>query len=110
MIRATIYQKEGVYIGIDCVGHAGYAEAGEDVVCAGVSALVLNAINSIERFTKDRFACDVEEESGLISFRFQTTPSQDGELLIKSLILGLEGIRESYGKSYISLNFQEVRE
>ena len=54
MIKVTIYKTERQeYVGFDMEGHAGYAEAGEDIVCAGVSALVINALNSIERFTDD---------------------------------------------------------
>ena len=37
-------------------GHAGYAEPGQDIVCAAVSALVINTINAIEAFTEDDFA------------------------------------------------------
>ena len=57
MIKVTIYKTERQeYAGFDMEGHAGYAEAGEDIVCAGVSALVINALNSIERFTDDEKA------------------------------------------------------
>ena len=46
MIKVTIYKTERQeYAGFDMEGHAGYAEAGEDIVCAGVSALVINALN-----------------------------------------------------------------
>ena len=39
--------------GITVDGHAGYAEAGKDIVCAGVTALVENLIDSIEGLTAD---------------------------------------------------------
>ena len=32
----------------------GYADVGQDIVCAGVSALVINTINSIEQFNRER--------------------------------------------------------
>ena len=39
MIEITVYRNQNnLYTGFDCIGHAGYANAGEDVVCAGVSA------------------------------------------------------------------------
>ena len=62
MIKVTIYKTEWQeYAGFDMEGHAGYAEAGEDIVCAGVSALVINALNSIERFTDDETSCVSDE-------------------------------------------------
>ena len=64
MIKVTIYKTERQeYVGFDMEGHAGYAEAGEDIVCAGVSALVINALNSIERFTDDETSCVSDEDS-----------------------------------------------
>ena len=48
MIEVTVYQNtDGKKIGFSSVGHAGYDEYGHDIVCAGVSALVINCINSI---------------------------------------------------------------
>ena len=48
MTKITIFRNhDGEYLGFDCLGHAGYADEGEDIVCAGISALVINTINSI---------------------------------------------------------------
>ena len=52
-----------VITGFDCLGHAGYAEEGEDIVCAGISALVINTINSLGVYTKENFSTDSDEES-----------------------------------------------
>ena len=96
MIKVTIYKTERQeYAGFDMEGHAGYAEAGEDIVCAGVSALVINALNSIERFTDDETSCVSDEDTGSIEFRFDGTPSHDATLLLDSMILGLEEIEDS---------------
>ena len=49
MITITFFQNcEGKQLGFSSLGHAGYADAGLDIVCAGVSALVINTINSID--------------------------------------------------------------
>ena len=40
--------------GIPVSGHAGYAPAGQDIVCAGVSALTQTLIKSIEDLTSDK--------------------------------------------------------
>ena len=107
MVNVTIYKKEGLIEGFHFSGHAGYAEHGKDIVCAGVSALVLNAINSIEEFTEDKFTCEVQEESGDVIFHLVETPTREASLLLDSLVLGVTGIRDTYRK-YITLNFREV--
>ena len=49
MIQITIFQdSEHKASGIELNGHAGYGEEGYDIVCAAVSALALNTVNSIE--------------------------------------------------------------
>ena len=56
MIEIRIKKSDrGDIIGFHMSGHADYAEHGSDVVCAGVSALVINCINSIEEFTDTKF-------------------------------------------------------
>ena len=39
-------------MGFDLEGHAGYSEAGTDIVCAAVSVLVINTINAVEMYTE----------------------------------------------------------
>ena len=108
MTSITIYRDREGYIGFSTHGHAGYAEYGEDIVCAGISALVLNAINSIEAFTEDHFTAQAEEESGNIEFRIEGRPSAEAELLLESMVLGLKGIQNDYGKKFLTLHFKEV--
>lgn len=110
MIRVTIYKtRRQKYAGFDVSGHAGYSEAGSDIVCAAVSALVITAINSIEKFTEDETSCVSDEESGSISFRFVHPPSHDAGLLLDSMILGLEEIEDSSEhEEYIDIIFKEV--
>ncbi len=90
-------------------GHAEYDDPGKDIVCAAVSALVINTINSIEHFTDDETSCISDEESGTITFRFSKIPSHDAALLLDSMILGLGEIEDnSEYKSYIDIIFKEV--
>jgi len=109
MIKITIYRNnENLYTGFDCIGHAEYANAGEDVVCAGVSALVINTINSISTFTGEGFTLDTEEKSGMIIFRLEKPSEHDSYLLLQSMVLGLQGITNNYGNAFITLDFKEV--
>ena len=57
MISVTVFvDSEHQYESIRVLGHAGLADdhqEGQELVCAAVSALVLNMANSIEQFTDD---------------------------------------------------------
>lgn len=109
MIRVTmIRNRDGKYIGFDCIGHAGYAEKGEDIVCAGVSALVINTVNSIQSCTNETFFADTDEDAGKIVLRFEKPAGHDAQLLMQSLALGLQGVYDQYGARYMKLNFKEA--
>ena len=56
MIKFTFFKRDGVYYGFEEQGHAGYAESGDDIVCAAVSAMTMLIVNAIEV----SYASDVE--------------------------------------------------
>lgn len=109
MIQVTIQRDRDKTIkGIEIKGHAGYAEYGQDVICAAVSALALNMANSVEVFTDDHFEGSAAEDGGSFTFSFPEEISPESQLLMKSLVLGLESIRDDYGAEYINFRFREV--
>ena len=108
MTKVRFYQNDqGEILGFQTVGHAGYAQSGEDIVCAGISALVTNALNSIERFTKDDLEIQCDEAKGIIRMKMKGKRSKEAQLLLQSLRLGLESIEEEHGR-YIKVSFREV--
>ena len=109
MTHISVYRtKEGKYRGITCIGHAGYADSGEDIVCAAVSALVINTNNSLEKLAGITPAVSVNEEEGLMDLRWCADENERMQLLMDSLLLGLTGIMNQYGKTYLDLTFEEV--
>lgn len=106
MIHVQIAKKNRECIRVTVKGHAGYAEEGRDIICAAVSILMVNTANSIEAFTEDEFTCD--EGDGFMEITVDEGASPDTGLLMKSLCLGLEGIRQSYGDTFIKIMTREV--
>lgn len=104
MINISIYKNaENLITGFKLSGHADYSQYGSDIVCAAVSALVINTINSIENFTSDQFSLDQDENKGFIEFHVVSKISSNGNLLLSSLALGLHGVAEEYTDKYIKL-------
>ena len=112
MIKVTIYEnKHHEITGFDAAGHAGYADAGSDIVCAAASTLVINTVNSIEKLTDQRFTLDVDDrdDSNLIAFRLEGNKDRDAVLLLNSMILGLQDMEDnSEYRPYIDIIFEEV--
>ena len=107
MITVTVYKRSGEYQGFRCEGHAGYAKDGYDPICAGVSALTVNAVNSVEQFTRDGIKVEADEENGLVALQLEEC-SKETRLLLDSMVLGLDMIQKNYGNDYITLIFEEV--
>ena len=106
MITIKVRKKNGSYEEFISKGHAGYAEAGQDIVCAAVSALIITTVNSLEKFTDDKF--DVQEEDGFVSIHFRNNLSERAMLLMDSLLLGLTEIAGSYNNRYLTVKVKEV--
>ena len=56
MTKIVFFRSGGVYYGFEEHGHTGYGDAGDDVLCAALSAMTMLVINTIEV----GFASDVE--------------------------------------------------
>ena len=100
--------KEGRYLGFACTGHADDdAEEGEDIVCAGISVLTINTINSLEVLAKARIRYTAAQEGGALTCRFESPPDEKATLLVDSMLLGLRSIRDTYGGEYLVINCKE---
>lgn len=72
--------------GITIDGHAGYAEMGKDIVCAGVTALTQTLINSLDDLTSDLVQYNITP--GRVDIYFKDL-SEAGRLLVDSFFLGI---------------------
>ena len=48
MTKIVFFRSGGVFYGFEEQGHTGYGEAGDDVLCAALSAMTMLIINAIE--------------------------------------------------------------
>ncbi len=106
MISVKLFRNNNGHIcGFQAKNH------GDRIVCSAVSILTLNTVNSIEQFTDAQFSCDFNEEGGFLRYFVEAAKNgdfiHDVDLLLKSLELGLLGIKEEYGK-HINISYEEV--
>lgn len=110
MIQARIYRKNQKICGFEISGHAGYAAAGEDIVCSAVTVLCFNTVNAVERFTDIPFQCEADEKRGgylKVLFPTEGMADHDTQLLLETLVMGLSDIASEYNK-YLTLIHEEV--
>ena len=89
MTSVTFRTENGRITGFDALGHSGYAEAGEDILCASIGA----AITLVEATVNDVLglaaAVRTDERKALISLRLPGGLAPTAESTCQSLLTGL---------------------
>lgn len=81
MIEVTVREHE-----ISLSGHANYAEAGRDIVCAGVTTLMQTLIRSIEDLTEDKIEYSISPGRADIKYG---NLSEKAKTLVDSFFAGI---------------------
>ncbi len=106
MTTITITTSDEKYKCIECKGHAGFAEYGNDIVCSAISVLMINLINSVEALTDDKTEVFQDEKKGILRLSFKEVPTHDAEVLLRSFEIGVESIFREYGKKFLNIKFR----
>ena len=78
---------------ITLFGHANYAVAGQDIVCAGATALVQTLIRSIEDLTEDKLEYSISP--GWADIKYGNL-SEKAKTLVDSFFVGICMIADEY--------------
>ena len=78
---------------ISVSGHAGYGPAGQDIVCAGVTALTQSLIKSINDLTADRIEYRISLGAADIKYG---NLSEKAKVLVDSFFIGICMIADEF--------------
>lgn len=79
--------------GITVDGHAGYAQIGQDIVCAAVTTLTQTLIKSIEDLSDDRIKYSISP--GWVDIHYRNL-SEQSKTLVDSFFIGVSMIAGDY--------------
>ncbi len=109
MTAVTVFYKSGRVTGFCASGHSGYAKRGEDIVCAGVSALTQSACMGIEQLVDSNV--DISLKDGELRLMLAEASDEEqrrrAELILGTMLLGLRSIEQKYS-DYLKLYEREV--
>ena len=109
MVRVTVIREQGTPVGFELTGHADQGAYGEDIVCAGISAITETALLGIT----DVLKLDVVQErsSGhLYCILPKDTAKEEMDkaaIVFNTMIAGLTSLQMAYPKS-LKLSYREV--
>lgn len=108
MTDAVIYRGQAGMLGFEIVGHAGFAEAGEDIVCAAISAISQTAILGLTEVLKLEVDCTIDDERGRLRAMLPKGAPQGAQIILGTMVEGLVSIHRQY-PDCIRIRFQERR-
>ena len=69
MTKIVFFRSGGVFYGFEEQGHAGFADAGSDILCAAISSMTMFLINTIEVAYASEVDYDIDEGATRIRVR-----------------------------------------
>jgi uncharacterized protein YsxB (DUF464 family) len=89
MTTITFHSESNRITGFDSQGHSGYAEAGEDIVCAAITSAIRLVDATINDVLGLAASVKVREEEALISLRLPGGLAPTAESTCQALLTGL---------------------
>ena len=98
MTRCEFFTENDRITGFSISGHSGYAEAGQDIVCAAVSAVVTMAEATINEVCGAKAKVRVKDEQARITLTLPTSCDEEEavQAVLSGMLLTLLSLREDY--------------
>ena len=91
---STVTDTDGKIIRFTVDGHSGFADSGEDIVCAAVSSTVWMTVNGIEAQKLARVS--YEEHDGFVDCIIEEKFSDGADILLESLVMFIKELSCQY--------------
>ena len=98
MTRCEFFTEGDRITGFSVSGHSGYSEAGTDIVCAAISAVVTMAEATINDVCGAKAKVRVKEEDARITLTLPTSCDEEESVqaVLSGMMLTLISLREDY--------------
>ena len=109
MTSVVFKHKDGAYT-VRMDGHAGFAESGKDIVCAGASTLAYTLLGFLENYVK---APHVDSIEALGMMHIECRPETEEEekvceIAFNMALIGFLQLEKAYPK-YVKVDFSEYK-
>ena len=98
MTRCEFFTENDRITGFSISGHSGYAEAGSDIVCAAISAVVTMAEATINDVCGAKAKVRVKDEQARITLTLPASCDEEESVqaVLSGMLLTLISLREDY--------------
>ena len=98
MTRCEFFTDKDRITGFSVSGHSGYAEAGSDIVCAAISAVVTMAEATINEVCGAKAKVRVKEEDARVTLTLPVSCDEEESVqaVLAGMMLTLMSLRDDY--------------
>ena len=106
MTEVKVKKSGGHIVEVECKGHAGYGVEGEDVVCAGLSAIIQTALLGLLQVAKIQVKYSSDAKSGNLKIKLPDNLTEKeqtaADIILETMMCGVSDLREGYS-DYIDI-------
>ena len=95
MIKVRITKKDSIIENIECIGHAGYADYGKDIVCASFSTMIITTINQIINIDDSAISYTDTNDLKIVNIKKDNITNS----LLNTLVELMYELRDNYDKN-----------
>ena len=98
MTRCEFFTEDDRITGFSVSGHSGYAEAGQDIICAAISAVVTMAEATINDVCGAKAKVRVKEEDARVTLTLPASCDEEESVqaVLAGMMLTLCSLRDDY--------------
>ena len=98
MTKCEFFMEEDRITGFSVSGHSGYADAGQDIVCAAISAVVTMAETTINDVCGAKAKVRVKDENARVSLTLPASCDEEDavQAVLAGMMITLCSMRDDY--------------
>ena len=110
MTAIKLFKKDDIFVGFEISGHTGYAESGEDILCATISGISQSIALGLSKVCNAKINIKKNDNSGYLKVELLNNNDaqciEKAQILFGTLQLSIEDLLEGYS-DYISMEVIE---
>lgn len=106
MTEIVFFKQNNIIVAYECLGHTGYAEAGEDIVCSALSSIIQSTALGLKEVLELKIDMQRNDDKGyfkvVLPREINEDKSDKAQVLLTTLYLSVKDLAKGYSK-YIKL-------
>jgi len=94
MVKVTYCFQKNSIKAVQIEGHANFSQSGNDIVCAGISAIVIGTLNALAQMQKQQVKVS-NYQNGLVEIKI-LNDNQTNQIILTTMLWQLKTISDQY--------------